>query len=103
MEYGLLRITIVCLPYFLCGLMEVGCGALRGLGKSWTPLVISTLGACVFRIVWIATVFSSIHTLQCLYLSWPISWLLTLLAHYITFFFSYRRLLRPKQASISEI
>ena len=96
LKYGLLRITIVCLPYFLCGLMEVGCGALRGLGKSWMPLIISTLGACGFRIVWIATVFSSVHTLQCLYLSWPISWLLTLLAHYITFFIAYKKLLRTE-------
>lgn len=96
LKYGQLRIAIVCLPYFLCGLMEVGCGALRGLGKSWTPLIISTLGACGFRIVWIATAFSSVRTLQCLYLSWPISWLLTLLAHYTMFFIAYRKLLRSE-------
>lgn len=94
LEYGMLRLHIVCLPYFLCGLMEVGCGALRGLGKSWTPLIVSTLGACGFRILWIATVFSSVRTLECLYLSWPISWLLTLSAHYILYFFSHKKLLR---------
>lgn len=94
LHYGMLRIAIVCLPYCLCGLMEVGCGVLRGLGKSWTPLIISTLGACGFRIVWIATAFSAVRTLECLYLSWPISWLLTLLAHYTVFFFSYRKITR---------
>jgi len=99
LEYGMLRISIVCLPYFLCGLMEVGCGALRGLGKSWTPLIISTMGACGFRIIWIATVFSSIRTLECLYLSWPISWLLTMSAHYLLFFIAYRKLTRPSQAT----
>lgn len=97
LKYGMLRVTIVCLPYFLCGLMEVGCGAMRGLGKSWTPLIVSTLGACGFRILWISTVFSAVRTLECLYLSWPISWLLTLSAHYILFFFSYRRLLQAAQ------
>lgn len=95
-DYGSLRLMIVGLPYFLCGLMEVGCGALRGLGKSWSPLIISTMGACGFRILWIYTVFSQpeYHTLECLYLSWPISWLLTLLAHYTLFFFAYRKLMR---------
>ena len=100
MRYGMLRISIVCLPYFLCGLMEVGCGLLRGLGKSWLPLIISTLGACGFRIVWIATAFSSIRTLECLYLSWPISWLLTLLTHYIFFFFAYRKIVRKARHAL---
>ncbi len=94
LEYGMLRIVIVCLPYFMCGLMEVGCGALRGLGKSWSPLIVSTLGACGFRILWISTIFASVKTLECLYLSWPISWLLTLSAHYILYFFAQRKLLR---------
>lgn len=98
LEYGMLRIAFVCLPYFLCGLMEVGCGAMRGLGKSWTPLIVSTLGACGFRIVWISTAFSAVRTLECLYLSWPISWLLTLSAHFILFFFSYRKLMKGAHA-----
>jgi len=98
-SYGLLRLKIVGLPYFLCGLMEVGCGALRGLGKSWAPLIVSTMGACGFRIVWICTVFAQpqYHTLDCLYLSWPISWLLTLLAHYTLFFIAYRGILRKSR------
>ena len=99
LHYGMIRVSIVCLPYFLCGLMEVGCGALRGLGQSWIPLIVSTLGACGFRIVWITTVFAQkqYHTLNCLYLSWPISWLLTLSAHYILFIFAYRKLVRTKK------
>ena len=97
LEYGMIRIMIVCVPYLLCGLMEVGCGALRGLGKAWTPLIVSTLGACGFRIVWISTVFISYKTLQCLYLAWPISWILTLLVHYTLFFFFYRKTIRSSQ------
>lgn len=100
LQYGMIRIFYVCLPYFLCGLMEVGCGALRGLGKSWTPLIVSTLGACGFRIVWIATAFAATPTLPCLYLSWPISWILTLAAHYIIFLFSYKKLLRRDTATL---
>jgi len=98
MEYGILRLTIVGLPYFLCGLMEVGCGALRGLGKSWAPLIVSTMGACGFRIIWIYTAFSKYRTLDCLYLSWPISWLLTLLAHYTLFFIAYRGIMRKSRS-----
>lgn len=93
-EKAMIRITIVCLPYCFCGLMEVGCGALRGLGKSWTPLIVSTLGACGFRIFWIATVFAANPTLECLYLSWPISWILTLVAHYTIYFFAQKKLHR---------
>lgn len=99
LEYGMLRLSIVCLPYFLCGLMEVSCGALRGLGKSWAPLIFSILGACGFRIAWIVFVFSHFKTLQCLYLSWPISWLLTMSAHFILFFFTYRKLMQATQTT----
>lgn len=100
LHYGMIRIFYVCLPYFLCGLMEVGCGALRGLGKSWTPLIVSTMGACGFRIIWIATAFAAYRTLPCLYLSWPISWILTLAAHYIIYLFSYKKLLRQAAATL---
>lgn len=102
LHYGMLRLTIVGLPYALCGLMEVGCGALRGLGKSWSPLIVSTLGACGFRIFWIYTVFAQeqYHTLDCLYLSWPISWLLTLSAHYILFLFAYKKLMRTRKSQL---
>ncbi len=74
---GMIRLTYVGLPYFLCGLMEVASGTLRGMGKSWLPLIISTVGICVFRMIWIFTVFSAYPTLQILYLSYPISWIIT--------------------------
>lgn len=89
---GMIRLTYVGLPYFVCGLMEVGCGALRGLGKSWLPLIISTLGACVFRIIWIYTVFAAHPTLETLYISYLISWVLTTAAHFTALFLTRRKM-----------
>lgn len=89
--YGKIRITIICLTYFLCGLMDVPVGSLRGLGKSIIPMIVSILGMVVFRIVWISTVFSNYHELWVLYISYPISWALTGLIHYISFIIVYNR------------
>lgn len=91
---GMVRLTYVALPYSLCGLMEIGSGALRGLGKSWTPLIISTLGACVLRIIWIFTVFAAFPTLEILYISYLISWVMTTLAHFTALLICHRRLHR---------
>ena len=91
---GMTRLTYVALPYFLCGLMEVACGALRGIGKSWTPLIISLLGACVFRIFWVSVVFRAFPTLEVLYLSYPISWAITPTAHFIVLYFCRKKMHR---------
>lgn len=63
--------------YFLLAWMEIGSGVLRGLGKSLTSAVISFIGACLFRIVWIVTVFRAKGTLESIYLSYPLSWGIT--------------------------
>ena len=89
---GMVRLTYVGLPYVLCGLMEVGSGVLRGLGRSWLPLIISVMGACVLRIIWVYTVFAANPTLETLYLSYPVSWFVTPLAHFTALFFVHRRL-----------
>ena len=77
--YGVLRMTYVCLPYFLCGLMDVMTGILRGMGSSVATMLITILGVCGFRIGWIYTVFHmpEYHTLSSLYISYPISWFAT--------------------------
>ena len=64
---GMIRTYYVTTPYFLCGIMEVCCGMVRGLGKSWLPMVVTIFGACVMRIVWIYTSFARKHTLPALY------------------------------------
>ncbi len=78
------RFRYICLVYFLCGVMDVTTGVLRGLGKSVTSMIISLLGACLLRLVWVWTVFPKMLTLDSIFISYPISWILTTLAAFIT-------------------
>ncbi len=71
------RFLYICLPYFLCGMMDVSTGTLRGLGKSVTSMLISLVGACLLRLVWIWGLFPLNPTLDMIYVSYPISWMLT--------------------------
>lgn len=91
-EYGMIRLTWLAIPYFICSLMDVSTGALRGLGSSFVPMVISVLGVCGVRILWIYTLFQSpqFHTPQCLYLSYTVSWIITFVLEYIAFQKVYR-------------
>lgn len=91
-EYGLRRMSIIATTYFLCGMMDVIVGSLRGMGYSIMPMLVSLAGACGFRILWIYTVFQECHTLQCLYISYPISWALTFSVHFVCFLVVYGRL-----------
>lgn len=84
-SYGLTRMRLICLPYFLCGLMDVLVGMLRGLGYAVAPMCVSIVGACGLRIVWIVTVFAKFHSLEVLYSSYPITWIITAGIHLICF------------------
>lgn len=95
-SYGILRMSYICIPYCLCGMMDVMVGGLRGMGYSIMPMIVSLTGACLFRVVWIYTVFQQHRTLECLYISYPISWALTFLVHLLCFAVVYRRLLKRK-------
>ena len=99
-SYGLTRMTFICIPYFLCGLMDVTTGLLRGINYSMLPMIISIVGVCVFRIVWIYTVFRipEYHTLQSLYISYTISWTVTFLTELIIFIVLLKRI-RKKAVS----
>ena len=81
--YGLRRMRIILPTYFLCGLMDVMVGQLRGIGFSIMPMLVSLTGACALRVVWILTLFQipAFHTPEVLYLSYPVSWLVTFAAH----------------------
>lgn len=74
------RFTLIMIPYFLCGFMEIVSGTLRGMGRSISSAVISLTFACAFRIVWIATVFKAFPTPECIYVTYPITWVLTMIA-----------------------
>ena len=84
-RYGILRLSLISAPYLLCGIMDVFVGSLRGMGYSIMPMLVSLSGACIFRIIWIFTIFQMHHTLFCLYISYPISWLLTASIHAICY------------------
>ncbi len=92
-EFGLKRLFYISNFYFLCGVMDVLAGAIRGLGVSLAPMAVSLIGACGFRILWIYTIFKieNFHTLECLYLSYPVSWVLTILAHAIVLLIVFKR------------
>ena len=91
--YGMVRLAYICLPYFLCGLMDVSTGALRGLGASFAPMVISILGVCGLRIGWIYSIFQipEFHTPECLYFSYTVSWTITFLCQMAAFIIVYRK------------
>ena len=78
------RNSVVLSFYFLCGIMEVLTGHLRGRGCSITPMISSLVCSCFLRVLWVWFVFPLSHTLSFLFLCFPISWLLTNLAHLAT-------------------
>jgi len=86
-EYGKLRLAYILLPYFLCGLMDVSTAMIRGLGHSVLPMIITVMGVCGLRILWIFTVFRNPrwHTLGCLYFSYTLSWALTFILELAVF------------------
>lgn len=86
-DAGMIRLRINNTLYCLCGLMDVMVGVMRGIGYSFMPMFVSLLGACGTRLIWIATVFrmEAYHRVETVYLSYPISWLLTFAAHVICF------------------
>ncbi len=93
-NYGMNRLRIISGPYFLCGIMEVMVGGLRGMGCSLLPMFVALTGACVFRVIWIYTIFAVSRTLQTLYISYPVSWTITFLAHMVCYGIVRRRVER---------
>lgn len=93
-DYGMIRMSVFMPTHFLCGLMDVLSGELRGMGESVLPMIVSLIGSCLLRVVWIWTVFAHFSTIQVLYYSYPISWALTGAVHLICFFYAKRRLAR---------
>ncbi len=93
-QYGGTRMMFICTLYFLCGVMDVMAGMMRGMGYSLMPMIVSLTGACGLRVLWIFTIFAAYHTLPSLYISYPISWLITALAHMACYFAVRRKMPR---------
>lgn len=84
---GMVRLHYISKVYFLCGIMDVLVGALRGIGYSVLPMVVSLLGACGLRLLWIATVFQipQFHKVEVVYLSYAITWIITAGVHFLCY------------------
>lgn len=93
MDVGYKRLLLICLTYFICGIMDTLAYSLRGIGYSFLPALVSLCGACGLRVLWVFAVFPlpAYHNLQWLAASYPISWAITSLVHAIMLLIFYRR------------
>ena len=99
---GMIRMGIIMPTYFLCGLMDVMVGQMRGVGYSIMPMIVSLTGACLLRIVWILTVFAQNHTLTILYMSYPVSWFVTFAIHFLCYMLVARKKLNRMKPTLQE-
>ncbi len=98
-KYGMIRMTYIMIPYFLCGLMDVTTGLIRGLGRSVLPMLITVIGVVGIRLGWIFGIFRipKYHTLESLYFSYTISWIATFAVELGVFLFIMRKLRKQKK------
>ena len=84
-QAGVRRFWVIMTTYYLCGMMDGLSNSIRGIGHSLTPVITSLCGACIYRIIWIFTVFQlpQFHNVYCIYVTYPISWILTFVANMI--------------------
>ena len=86
-QCGIEILAYTTVPYFCCGLMDLFPGALRGMGHSGVPMILSIIGTVGTRIVWIFGLFPNHRSLSFLFISYPVSWILTILMQVICFYF----------------
>ena len=100
---GSSRITIICLLYALCGMMETTANIVRGLGHSLLPMIISLAGVCGMRVLWIVTIFQvpRFHTFEMLFYSYPVTWTITLLCHALSLMMIFRKYAATGQKGFS--
>ena len=90
-EYGKIRMIFICCTYFTCGIQDVLTGVIRGLGNSVSPMLVSLIGICGTRLVWIWTVFKKFHNLYMLFISYPISWVIAIIGLMVVYVFSMKK------------
>lgn len=102
-EQGRVRLIYVCSLYLLCGIMDTMSNAIRGMGHSVLPMIVSLTGACGVRLLWLATVWRNtrFHTIGVIYSSYPISWFITFVAHVICFLVIYNTMKKGKNLTES--
>ncbi len=104
---GMIKISCCCIFEVLDAMMDMMAGSMRGIGYNVLPTVVTLIGCCALRLVWLSTIFQipRFHTIEMVYISYPISWTLTLSTHIICFFWAYRKLRKKtlaEQPAISE-
>lgn len=98
---GMVRMNVICALHFLCGIMDVLAGTMRGMGFSMVPTIVSLTGACGLRIVWLATVFKMYPTLNVLYASYPVTWIITIVMHAVCFIIFYGKVKKRASAVLT--
>ena len=88
---GMKRVGVMAMAYCISAFMDCTIAASRGLGKTVVPTIIVIMGSCVFRVVWVYTIFARLHTIPSLYLLYPCSWALTAVAEMVYFVGSYKK------------
>ena len=103
-QCGLEILSITTVPYFLCGIMDLIPGALRGMGRSAVPMILSVIGTVGTRVLWIYGFFPQHRSLHFLFISYPGSWIATILMQAVCFFFVRRSCARQlKKAAQAEM
>ena len=92
-QAGMIRLSMLSATYILCGVMDITVGSLRGMGQTIVPMIVSLIGVCGIRVIWITTVFQipAYHTINTIYVSYPVSWTVTGLTHLICWFVVIRK------------
>ena len=98
--YAKQRICIATTLELLTSIYEISAGAMRGLGHSMNPTLTTLIGACLLRVIWRYTVFEAVGTVESMYWSYPVSWLLTFLIHLIYLERDRRRLMAEKKEDV---
>ncbi len=96
-QIGAERMRLVIPFFFFCSLMDVAASQIRGMGKSFEPMIVSLIGACGIRVFWVFLILPLDRTLINLYWSYPVSWMITFFAQFIMYFILKRRMIKNNQ------
>ena len=93
---GMIRFSFIGAIYVLCGIMEVMVGSLRGMGYAIVPMIVALIGTCGLRILWLQIVFpmDRFHSIEMVYAIYPITWVLTIIAHVITYIVVHKKIMK---------
>ena len=97
-QCGMEILLYTTVTYFLCGFMDLFPGALRGMGRSGVPMILSIIGTVGTRIVWIFWIFPRYRSLDILFISYPASWIITIILQVICYYFVRRQLYTKMRA-----